>query len=124
MLSSALRHGIISSSDGIGAGGGGSESDEETELSFTFSFNSSPGVPSPQLSMLARSARSHSLAGQRKKERAKLKELGQRATARDRDSVEALQGELYKKQQQLEPLLIANLERVRSSLDCPASAMS
>lgn len=124
MLSSALRHGIISSSDGMGAGALGPEPSEETELSFSFSFNSSPGAPSHQLFVLARSARSHSLAGQRKKERAKLKELGQRATARDRDSVEALQGELYKKQQQLEPLLIANLERVRSSLDCPASAMS
>jgi hypothetical protein len=124
MLSPALRQGMIASSDGMDADGDGSESAEETELSFSFSFNVSPGVPPHPSLILARAARLHSLAGQRKKERAKLKEIGQRATPRDRESVEALQEELYKKQQQLEPLLIANLERVRSSLDCPAGAMT
>jgi hypothetical protein len=124
MLLSALRQSIIASSEGMAAGGNGSEQAEENELSFSFSFIVSPGAPLHPSLILARAAILHSSAGQRKKERAKLKEIGQRATVHDRNSVEALQDELYKKQQQLEPLLIANLERVRSSLDCPAGAMS
>lgn len=124
MLSSAMQRSMTYSCDGMGAAGVCSESEDDTELSFSLSFNVSPGAPSSPLRILARAARLHSSVGQRKKERAKLKEIGQRATVRDRESVEALENELYKKQQQLEPLLIINLERVRSSLDCPAGAMS
>lgn len=124
MLTSALRQGIMSRSDGIVDEDDEPESYGETELSFSFSVGFFPSAPSMPTIILARSARFYSSAGQGKKERAKLRELGQRATARDRDSVEAMQEELCKKQQQLEPLLTANLERVRSSLDCPVGAVS
>ena len=123
MLSSALRHGLISYSDGSQTVSGNALDDaDETELSFTFKLSPPQAVGNPPTLILGRTMRSYSAAGQRKKERAKLKELGPRATARDRESVEALQEELYKRQQQVEPLLVANLDRVRSSLDCPVAS--
>jgi len=61
-------------------------------------------------------------AEQRKKERAKLKELGNRLSADEKRRLEALEEELLKKQMQLEAFRIKNLENALSALDCPAAS--
>lgn len=61
-------------------------------------------------------------AEQRKKERAKLKELGNRLSADEKRRLEALEDELLKKQMQLEAFRIKNLENALSALDCPAAS--
>lgn len=68
-----------------------------------------------------RQSGSYSAMGQRKRERAKLRELGNRAGAEERKRLAALEEEILKRQTQLEALRIKNLENALSSLDCPAA---
>ncbi|MCX8194702.1 MAG: hypothetical protein N3G22_01160 [Candidatus Micrarchaeota archaeon] len=59
---------------------------------------------------------------QRKRERARVKELGSKATAQDKEKLASLEEDVRKRSLQLESLVIKNLELARSSLEClPAS---
>lgn len=64
----------------------------------------------------------HLAAGQRKRERARLKELGNRMSADEKRRLAALEEEILKKQMQLEALRIKNLENALSALECPAAS--
>ena len=124
MLSSALRRSMISSSDGMDEDQGDIDQQTGTELSFFLSFSVSPDMPSAPIHILARAATLHSSAGQVKKERAKLKELGPRATANEKEKLASLEEDILKRGLQLEALMMRNLETARSSVDCPAGAAS
>lgn len=58
---------------------------------------------------------------QRKKERAKLKELGNRASAEEKRRLEALEEEIRRKKTALDALMIKNLENALSILECPSA---